>query len=342
MVIHCIEKELSLRKDYLSGETVNTIYFGGGTPSLMSAKQLNGILDVIYKHYQVDLKELTMELNPEDINDQVLSVWQDCGVNRLSIGVQTFDDQLLQSLNRCHNAQQAYHGVVTCFERGFENMNIDLIYGIHKSNSTTWEKDLQLLEQLPVKHLSAYNLTIEENTVFGRMYEKGELPEVDEELSVAQYDRLKEVTSGMGLEHYEISNFGMPGYYSQHNSGYWKDEKFLGIGPSAHSYNRTHRHINVAHNLRYINAIKEGKLPFTTTKLERKDKINEYLLTSLRTIWGCDTNILTGKYDYHIEEDAAFHQYVDCNYMLKENDIIYLTEQGKLFADKIIGDLFVL
>jgi len=343
-MVEAICKELSLQNDYLNKEDVNTIYFGGGTPSLLSPQQLEKILSCIDANYIINENpEITLEANPDDLDLGILKDLKSLGINRLSIGIQSFSDDVLKFLNRAHNANEAKNCIDNARKVGFKDLSLDLIYAIPDRDHNLWKKDLELAIDVRPTHISSYCLTIEPDTVFGRWHEKGKLDLVNDDYAADQFDILVETLQGNGYEQYEVSNFCLPGHESKHNSSYWKQEKYLGVGPSAHSYDRENRQFNVSHNKKYLDAISAGRIPFTLDSLSQEDKINDYLLTTLRTKWGANLNRLQSDFDYDLAKQQS--GYVD--QLIKENKAfikgnhLILTKEGLLLADKIASDLFL-
>jgi oxygen-independent coproporphyrinogen-3 oxidase len=341
-LVNSILLEIELQKQYLDNEPIETIYFGGGTPSLLTEHELGLILNMIAKYNTISLNpEITMEANPDDINLKSLKSFKSLDINRLSIGIQTFYDQHLRWMNRAHSSLEAQQSVVLAKEADFNNLTIDLIYGIPFEDHSIWENDLEQAIKLDVNHISAYNLTIEDKTVFGKWKKTDKLTEVSDEFAATQFEMLIDTLSSNGLVQYEISNFARENAYSRHNSSYWKRAKYLGLGPSAHSYNGISRQSNISNNGKYINALFEGKLPFTLEVLSEKDKANDHLITSLRTIWGADLNYLSQFTSLDFSEfQKTSNQYISSGKLVKINDMLILTQSGKFIADRIIGDLF--
>ena len=335
--------EISLQKNYLPGNTLETIYFGGGTPSLLTETELAQVFDTIHAQFTVSATaEITLEANPDDLQPDKLRVLRGF-VNRLSIGIQTFDEATLRWMNRAHTATEAQTCVRLAREAGFDNMSVDLIYGIPDRDKSRWDADLQQLMALDVPHLSAYALTIEPDTAFGRWQQTGKLRPADENLAADQFQELTKTLTAAGYEHYEISNFARPGQYARHNTAYWQRRPYLGIGPSAHSYNGLSRQYNVANNARYVAAIVRGTLPATVEILTVADQVNEYLLTGLRTKWGCllpELNALLGAdfLDAQTHDLAAMYA---SGWLVRNGDRLLLTDAGKLFADRVAASLFV-
>ncbi|UHG92324.1 radical SAM family heme chaperone HemW [Spirosoma oryzicola] len=347
-LVEAICAEIKLQKEYLSSKTLQTVYFGGGTPSLLTEAELARIFETIHNEFSVSpTAEITLEANPDDLQDQKLQVLRRY-VNRLSIGLQTFDEPTLRWMNRAHTAAEAETCVWRAREAGFENMSVDLIYGIPDPTTTDqpatlWQTDLQKMLALDVPHLSAYALTIEPDTAFGRWKQKGKLPAVDENLAAEQFEELTKVLTTAGYEHYEISNFAKPGQYARHNTAYWQRKPYLGVGPSAHSYTGFSRQYNIANNARYVTALQNGEVPATVETLTIADQVNEYLLTGLRTKWGCSLTeldtLLGGDFSQTQSSDLAA-MYAS-GWLVRDNDQLRLTEAGKLFADRVAASLFV-
>jgi oxygen-independent coproporphyrinogen III oxidase len=343
-LVKALASELHLQKKYLD-EPVNTIYFGGGTPSLLDTAEISFLLTEIEKNFALaDHAEITLEANPDDLTREKLNSLYELGINRLSIGIQSFDDTVLRFLNRVHDSEAGYKCIAEARASGFTNISIDLIYAIPSQNKHDWMSNILKGIELEPEHISAYSLTIEEKTVFGRWAAKGKLIPAGEESSAEQLDVLLQILEKAGYEHYEISNFAKPSYYSRHNSSYWKQEPYLGIGPSAHSYNISSRQHNISNNHEYIRSIKMGQLPCTLEFLSIQDKINEYLLTTLRTCWGSDLFKLKREFNYDlINLQSGYIERLVNNKLAKiEKDHLILTRTGKFLADKISADLFYL
>ena len=344
-LVEAILKEIDLRIPYLKSKNIETIYFGGGTPSLLSEKELFLILEKIYKTYNVSsYAEITLEANPDDLSIEKLKELKRLEINRLSIGLQSYNDEELIWMNRAHTATESEASVKRSQDKGFENISIDLIYGSKFSNIANWKRTLDKTIALDVKHISSYNLTIEDKTKLGHDFKvKKELAIDDEkssELFLEMIDRLEKNK----FVHYEISNFGKENYFSNHNSNYWKGIEYIGFGPSAHSFDGVSRQWNISNNSLYIKNINDkNESYFEKEILSESDQFNEYILTSLRTIWGIDVEVLNNKFSTEII--SAFNQKINA-YVSKEmitftNNQYVLTSNGKLFADKIASELFV-
>ena len=342
--INVVIKEAKLRKDYLSGESISTIYFGGGTPSVLRLNELNNILVSIYELFDVEKDcEITIELNPDDVNFGWLSGLRKAGFNRLSYGIQSWNDNILKMLNRRHNSAQAAKAIEDSERAGFENISVDLIYGIPGYGSENWERDLNITLRYNIKHLSAYHLTIESGTLFSKMKKEGRLKEIDEEESNNQFNLLIEKTASAGFIQYEISNFAKDGWFSRHNSNYWKQVMYLGVGPSAHSFNKISRQWNISHIEKYISALESNKLLFRKEELSLRTRFNEYIMTSLRTMWGIDLGYVENNfekegYDYIINLSKKFISY---GLMRMEGNSLILTNTGKMISDNIISEFIM-
>ena len=342
-LIDALCQEINIQKEYLPGKPLETIYFGGGTPSLLTEADLAQIFATIHRHFLIDpAAEITLEANPDDLTPDKLSLLRRY-VNRLSIGIQTFDEATLRWMNRAHTAVEAQTCVQNAQNAGFNNLSVDLIYGIPNRTEETWQRDLDTMLSLNVPHLSAYALTVEPDTAFGRWTVSGKLPAMDEELAASQFEQLSCVLTKAAYEHYEISNFAIPGHYARHNTAYWQRRPYLGIGPSAHSYNGPSRQYNVASNTRYMADIQAGRLPATVEILTTADQVNDYLLTGLRTQWGCSLTELDAllQADFAQTQARELTQLYATNWLERTGNHLRLTNAGKLFADRVAADLFV-
>jgi len=336
--------EIELQKDYLSNKNLDSIYLGGGTPSILTANELTQIFEQIHRFFSLSpTAEITLEANPDDLSLEKLALFRSVGINRLSIGIQSFNENFLRFMNRSHNAQEAFACIENAHKTGFEALSIDLIYGIRHADHSIWEKDLQIATDFDLPHLSAYCLTIEEKTVFGNWLKKGKIQSTDEDFASEQFLMLTDILQKNNYEHYEISNFAKNGHYAKHNSNYWKKGHYLGIGASAHSYNGTSRQYNVAHNQEYLKKIQSKEIPAQVEILTPKDHLNEYLMLSLRTIWGCELDFLkqTHHYDLMQENNQKIQNYIEQGCLFLEKNTLFLTTKGKLLADQIASDFFV-
>lgn len=340
-----ISKEVILQKKYLAGEIIETIYFGGGTPSLLSSEELSQLLQTVYAHFEVaPFPEITLEANPDDLSFEKLSSFSEANINRLSIGIQSFDDNHLTYLNRAHNSQEALSCIEDARKVGIDNISIDLIYAIPSDNHDLWRKDLAQAIALKPTHISSYCLTIESSTAFGNWLKRGKIKSINDEYAAQQFEILLSTLKENGFEQYEVSNFCLPNQYSKHNSNYWRQEKYLGVGPSAHSYNGINRQFNISSNKKYVDAINQKIVPFTLDQLNHKDHINEYLLTTLRTKWGASLHKIEHTYQHDLlgVNEAYINDLLKRGLAKIENSALILTDQGKLFADKIASDLFLM
>jgi oxygen-independent coproporphyrinogen-3 oxidase len=344
-VLKSLATELELQRNYLNATEVKTIYFGGGTPSLLSGSELEHLLDVVRKNFDVlSDAEITLEANPDDLTRQRLLELKNSGINRLSIGIQSFDDTVLKYLNRAHNVALVMKSFHDAREIGFQNISIDLIYAIPDQDQHTWQRNIDQAIALDPEHVSAYSLTIEPKTVFGKWSAQQKIKEVEDDVAAQQLLTLISSLERVGYDHYEVSNFSKPGFISNHNSSYWKAEKYLGIGPSAHSYNGHSRQHNISNNYDYAKAIEANTIPATVEYLTREDKINDFLLTTLRTSWGSDLNFLRDVLQYDILQSHGIYiqDLVKNRFATVDKNILALTRSGRLLADKIASDLFVL
>src|ERR1700756_1266771 len=342
-LVDAICEEINSRHNYLESQTVNSIYFGGGTPSLLSPEELEQILATIHSNFVVNKKaEVTFELNPEDAEIIYLRAIKRLGINRLSIGLQSFDEDELKWMNRAHNAQQNFDCIKIAQQAGFDNISIDLIYGSKFQTIGTWKKTLQTAFELNTQHISSYNLTVENRTQLQHLIKEKKEKEVDSETSSQLFDILMEETKKNGFNQYEISNFCKPDFMAQNNSNYWKGLSYLGIGPSAHSYNGISRRFNVRSNAQYIQAIEGSKTFYEEEILTANDKYNEYILTRLRTEWGCDVLEIQNDFGkkYYAYFLSQLELYKQKNFVEIKQNTITLTKQGKHFADGIASDLF--
>jgi oxygen-independent coproporphyrinogen-3 oxidase len=338
-----LRNELKIQHNYLAGERINTVYFGGGTPSLLSAEEINSILGIIRKDFELNpAAEITLEANPDDLSREKLYALKEVGINRLSIGIQTFDDSILKFLNRAHDSQLAISCLSDARHAGFENISVDLMYALPGQTLTDWKKNVRQAIELNPEHISAYSLTIEEKTVFGKWAGKNRITPVDNDVSAQELLTLMDELDYAGYLHYEVSNFSKPGYMSKHNSSYWKAEKYLGIGPSAHSYNGTSRQYNISSNHLYLKAIESGQIPATIEVLSREDMINDWLLTTLRTSWGTNLKKLRDEYQFDLLKIHGNYvqKLIENGHATLTSETLILTKSGRLLADKIASDLF--
>lgn len=340
--IHALCKELRMRKEYLRGEPVETIYLGGGTPSQLEKEDFEQIFSTINEVYGMNaVKEVTLEANPDDLTEEYLAMLRSLPFNRISMGIQTFDDPTLTLLNRRHNSKQAIEAVEHCRKVGFRNISIDLIYGLPNETDERWESDLKQAIALNVEHISAYHLTYEKGTRIYEMLLSHRVREVDEESSVRFFSILIETLKNAGYEHYEISNFCKPGMYSRHNTSYWRGIPYLGCGPSAHSFNKHTREWNVASLEQYIESIETDKRDFETEYRDIATCYNECIMTSIRTMWGVPMNYVKKEFGPELWQycmDMA-EPYLKSRKLELENDYLRLTQKGIFISDGIMSDL---
>ena len=329
---------------YLQHQPVETVYFGGGTPSLLEEAELQRILQQLRASFPIlPGAEITFEANPDDITTNRLTMWKAAGINRLSLGVQSFYDSELRWMNRVHNATQSLQALHLAREAGFENITIDLIYGTPLLSDEQWEHTIRQAVELNIPHLSCYALTVEPSTALHDRIRRKKSPDVNPEKQAVQFLLLMNRLQAAGYEHYEISNFAKPGMQSRHNTAYWQGRHYLGLGPSAHSFNGVSRQWNVANNARYIASLKRGELPAETEVLTPTQQLNEYIMTSLRTSKGLDLihvdQAFGQKAVHHISH--LIQKYQHTGKVVQQNSLLQLTSEGKLFADGIAADLFV-
>ena len=343
-MIGAILAEIQIRKEEFINEEVATIYFGGGTPSVLSSEEINKIIQVVYENYKVvENPEITLEANPDDLSEERILEIANSRVNRLSIGIQSFFEKDLKLMNRAHNAEEAKKSL-SLATRHFENISIDLIYGIPNTTNNEWRENIRTALSYNIPHISSYALTVEPKTALESFISKGIIDNVDDALAEEQFLILLEELEQANFIHYELSNFGKKGFFSQNNSAYWKGKKYIGIGPSAHSFNGKERSWNIANNSKYIKKIKEGKLPSELEILSKNDCYNEYVMTGLRTIWGVSLDKITQDFGEHyadyLHKQAKKHIEGDLLYI--ENKILKTTKKGKFLSDGIASDLFLL
>ena len=340
-MVDSICAEIVMRKEYLQNKNINTIYFGGGTPSILSEAELSSIIETISKTFDVHPSaELSLEANPDDINSDSLEMWKRVGINRLSIGLQSFKQSDLDWMNRAHNVNESLTCVELAQKHGFENITVDLIYGLPDLSMEEWSAHVNRVMDMGVPHLSAYCLTVEDKTVLSNWVNKGKINTANEDTQSEQFLKLLEIIEFNGFEQYEISNFSKPGFESQHNSNYWKGEWYLGVGPSAHSFNGTSRSWNVANNPRYLSAIKEKKTYTEMEVLSDVDQFNERLLIGLRTIYGVNLTDLAILLPFSAHFKQGLTDFKEKEWVVELDNILTLTKEGKLRADFIASELF--
>ena len=337
-LVAAIIKEIEIQKQFIS-EDVSSIYFGGGTPSLLTGGQLSKIMSALRQQFNVDPNaEITLEANPDDVTEAKAEEWKLHQVNRISLGVQSFDNDVLLSLNRSHNAKQAIESISILQDNELDNISIDLIYGIPNQSFATWQQNLDKTIALNIPHISSYALTIENNTVFGKWNKRGKYSAASEESYEQEYNYLCTALKRAKYDHYEVSNFAKQNCRSMHNSSYWRQESYLGIGPGAHSFDGKDRFFNVSNNAAYIRALEEGKVPNTKDSLTKDDRFNEYLLTGLRTIEGVRLDYLFEEFDVDLKKkhQRFLTKCVQEGLIIISSDRLSLTENGFFVSDSII------
>lgn len=349
-MVQAIAKEIKTRRQYLDHSPINSVYFGGGTPSLLEGDDFNLLFDSIHQSFSISpTAEITLEANPDDITEEKLKTWKKHGINRLSIGVQSFSDQDLVYMNRAHNASEAKTCIRMAQSEGFHNITVDLIYGCPTTDDRTWEDNVNSLIQLDIPHLSCYALTVEPKTALAYKVNQQILPPVDEEQSARQFELLMEWMKSHQYIHYETSNFAKEGFLAKHNSAYWQGVPYLGVGPSAHSYNRHSRQWNIANNAKYLKCFDTTDLPtegqlktsglYEVEQLSKDDQYNELILTGLRTIWGVDIEQFSDKQKKHFQQNI--HQFIDSKHIFVLKTKYSLTPKGRLITDYISSQLFI-
>ena len=345
-LLEAILLEMEWRRDYLPEKAIDTIYLGGGTPSLLTRGDLERLFEHIHRYFDIaENAEVTLEANPDDLTQEYLKDLSGVEVNRLSIGVQSFHEEDLRFFNRAHNAIEARACIEYAQDLGFTNLTIDLIYGSPSTSLGHWEQNLQITFDYEIPHISAYGLTVEERTALAHQIQNGKVPAPDEEAAARQFELLMRAMRAEGYQHYEISNFALPGWHARHNAGYWTGEPYLGLGPSAHSFDGISRQWNVAHNQHYIKRMKEPPKAradahlFEREVLSPVQRYNEYILTALRTMWGCRLKLIDPDFRPHFLEHIQAHIRVE--HVERKGDAFRLTDRGKLLADRIALDLFL-
>lgn len=343
-MVDAICRELVLRKSYLpAGSLIETLYFGGGTPSILPTEAIQKIWKTVQENFDCQLQEVTLEANPDDLEEEKLDAYLKMGIDRLSIGIQSFNEEVLRFYNRSHSAAESLTALQKARKAGFKSLSVDLIYGFPQPNHAIWKQDLaQALHEAP-NHISAYCLTVEPKTALGVWEKKGKFNAASENFQAEQFEILQQTLSAKGYVAYEISNFAKEGAFSLHNSNYWKGVPYLGLGPAAHSFDGRNRGYNIASNPRYQRHLQAGQLAFSETKLSREDRINEYLLTALRTMWGVQPDYLKKKYDWDLltERKVILEDLRSRGMIHLQSDRVTLTESGKLLADYLAAKLFL-
>lgn len=340
--LSAVIRELELRKDYLEGEPVETIYFGGGTPSQLQAADFSRIFEAIHRLFDVSpCAEITLEANPDDMTPGYVAGLQTLPFNRVSMGVQSFKEEDLRFLNRRHNREQALLAVDLCKKNGLENISVDLIYGLPGQTLEEWKQNLDTVIRLDIPHISAYHLIYEEGTALYKLKEAGKIIPVDEDLSVALFTSLIDQLTANGYLHYEISNFARPGMLSRHNSSYWIGKKYLGIGPSAHSYNGQNRQWNISSLPGYLQAIDKGVPDIEIENLDINTRYNDFIITGLRTMWGIKFNEIQQQFGkdklIYCQKQAA--PYLKQGLLIEKGDTLTLSRNGIFISDSIMSDL---
>lgn len=341
-MIFALIKELDLRKDEILGQKIETIYFGGGTPSILSVSEINKILKTIDTHYSVSSDpEITLEANPDDLSKEKILQLVDTEINRLSIGIQSFFNQDLKLMNRAHDASEAYRSLDLAMSK-FENVSIDLIYGIQNTSDDQWMKNIEIALDYQVPHISSYALTVEPRTALASFIKKGIVEDVDDAQAERQFQLLCERLENEGFIHYELSNFGKPNFFSLNNSAYWQGKPYLGIGPSAHSFSGTTRSWNVNNNSKYIKAIYSGELPIERENLSKIDRYNETIMTGLRTIWGVSLHKIEQDFGTDFKDDLLrqSEDFIKEHLLYIDDDKLLATQKGKFLTDGIASTLF--
>ena len=343
-MVLALAKEIELRKGESQYEIIETIYFGGGTPSVLTIDDIRFLINSVYEHYQVvENPEITLEANPDDLDNEIIIQYANSPINRLSIGVQSFFEDDLQLMNRAHNSAEAKK----CLEfatQHFDNISIDLIYGMPNMSNEKWLQNIETALSFNIPHISSYALTVEPKTALHKMIKSGSIPTLDDDLAQQHFHILIDKLQENGFVHYELSNFGKPDYFSKNNTAYWLGKKYIGIGPSAHSYNGESRSWNIANNSIYIKSIQEDKLPSTSEILTKEDSYNEYIMTGLRTIWGVSLERIEQEFgktylDYLNRQAAKF---IEDHLLFVDDNILRTTKKGKFLSDGIASDLFLL
>ncbi len=342
-LIESLLLEMKIRKPFVNGANIRTIYLGGGTPSILSYQEIMRILDGISQHYQLDNDiEITLEANPDDLTSKKIQELRNTPINRFSIGVQSFHEEDLKYMNRAHNVSEAFESIKNVQNAGWNNITTDLIYGTPTLNNDKWQQNLEYIIDLEVPHLSAYSLTVEEKTPLYHAIKTGKEKPLDEVKSQNQFNTLIDFMPKHGFEQYEISNFAKEGFVAKHNSSYWKGDTYLGLGPSAHSFNTHSRYWNVSNNALYIIALQKGELNMQEENLTEIEQYNEYIITSLRTVWGCNRDLIEVRFSLFLVEffDNSVKKWLKNGKIEQKHQVFKLSNEGKMLADLIASDLF--
>lgn len=342
-MIQALIRELEIRKDEFENDVVDCIYFGGGTPSVLETEEINTLIETVYAHYTVSSNpEITLEANPDDLSKEKIVQLSNSKINRLSIGVQSFFEEDLKLMNRAHNAGEAVESI-TLSRKHFQNLSIDLIYGIPEMSNARWEANIEQAMALEVPHISAYALTVEPKTALENFIKKGIIAPVQDDVAKEHHSILVDRMEAAGYENYEFSNFGKKGYHSRNNTAYWEGKSYIGMGPGAHSYDGKRRAWNISNNPKYIKSIASGELPQEVEELSTTDRYNEYVMTRLRTAKGVSLQAVKEAFGHtfydHLCKQAKTH--LDEHLLFKENDHLLVTKKGKFLSDGIAADLFL-
>ena len=342
-LVNALVKELELRKDELKNQNVETIYFGGGTPSLLTIDELQFLISEVYKNYQVvEHPEITLEANPDDLSENIIIQLSKSPINRLSIGIQSFFEADLKLMNRAHNAEEAKK-CLSLATRYFENISVDLIYGIPGLTNENWTKNIDTVLSFNIPHISSYALTVEPKTALDSFIKKGVIDNVDDDLAQEQFHILIEKLEASGFVHYELSNFGKENFFSKNNSAYWQGKSYLGIGPSAHSFDGKTRSWNVSNNSKYIASLSKNELLIEREYLTKTDQFNEYIMTGLRTIWGVSLDKIEKEFGVKfLEHTLKFaKKSIQNSHLIIENNVLKTTKSGKFLTDGLASELFL-
>ncbi len=343
-MVLALAKEIAMRKEEFKNDVIETIYFGGGTPSILAIEDFRLLIDAVYTNYKVvENPEITVEANPDDLDHETIRQLANSSINRLSIGIQSFFEEDLKMMNRAHNAEEAKNCLKEA-SKYFDNISLDLIYGIPGMSNEKWIQNIETALSFGIPHISSYALTVEPKTALHSFIQKGIISAPEDEVAQEHFEILVEKLEEAGFIHYELSNFGKENYFSKNNSSYWLGKKYIGIGPSAHSYDGEKRGWNVSNNTLYIKSIQEGKLPIETETLSKTDRYNEYVMTGLRTIWGISLDRIQSEFgqsyfDY-LNQQAA--KYIENHLLFVDENILRTTRKGKFLSDGISSDLFML
>lgn len=343
-LLQAMHQELAMQKNYLQGQAIETIYLGGGTPSLLTADEIRQLTETIHKNYPVSLKEFTLEANPDDLTPAYLKELRGTEISRFSIGVQSFKEKDLQYMNRAHTAQQADYAIKAAQDAGFTQLTIDLIYGTPGLSDADWKYNLSQVAALQIPHFSAYALTVEEGTALHQHIKTKKAAPVSNNQSAHQFELLMEFAAANSYDHYEISNLALPGKYAVHNTNYWKGIPYLGIGPSAHSFDGKSRRWNISNNALYTqNLLRDNKLLYDEELLTEAQALNEYIMTSLRTMWGTDLSVIANKWGADVAQNTRIESapFIEKAQLVEKDEHLVLTAKGKLMADRIASELFI-